>query len=627
MASSTHARSPADSVCLIDISLIARALRFVSFTNYCMLVVCGWIAVGCITALFGSQTAPAFALNAALAAVYGFAAWVGWRNIGVLGAVIHPYTKPALFILSLSSALLVLGMWPDLADDRLGEDVFVGLLVIAFVALVAIGGLLALVVLDHSRIPGIGVSLRAFLRQSLAAQEAHKAHRLPAASPRKGILFALLGAAWLLVIELIPTDVFPAAIRGQVWFIAQGGYVLLIYARQYFQPSFATVRAGDKRQPVLFLRSFADDEKLSYSKAASALFDFSLESRLAAHFNSVGPFIAVGAPGKHDPQIGAARLWLNEDQWQGTVLGWMGEAAIIVAMAGTTHWAVWELDKLVALEYAAKLIVIFPQAKTASVQRKDSGPRLMTVCQAFAGSPWEAELAALKNSVNPTSIRSLGFRAGGRIVCVTSRPRNRESYHLAALISHYMQLQDRGEIAAAHETQPMNWLRSGAAAAVLIGALLLGAANFQQLVPRLNRLLGQGPLDPLPSSIPVETNGALRVGNFKFVEQRGGAARAATYRRGEKVGFSYDIEGFKMGADGCPNVEIEATLLDATGARVSDTSATRFHKRIHEGLRINSWFGWTLKPAARGDDYRIEVKVHDAVADTDLTFKPQFHYG
>ena len=90
-----------------------------------------------------------------------------------------------------------------------------------------------------------------------------------------------------------------------------------------FQPSFETVMANDKRAPVVFLRSFADDEKLDYQRADSALFDFSLESRLANHFSSVRPFVAVAAPGDTMPHLGAARARLSDDEWQATVIGWI----------------------------------------------------------------------------------------------------------------------------------------------------------------------------------------------------------------------------------------------------------------------------------------------------------------
>jgi len=50
-----------------------------------------------------------------------------------------------------------------------------------------------------------------------------------------------------------------------------------------------------------------DDEQLNYQRAESALFDFSLESRLAEHYSAIGPFIAVGKPGDELPTWRSAR--------------------------------------------------------------------------------------------------------------------------------------------------------------------------------------------------------------------------------------------------------------------------------------------------------------------------------
>src|SRR5262249_41107579 len=129
------------------------------------------------------------------------------------------------------------------------------------------------------------------------------------------------------------------------------GCFLLITARRYFQVSADSLLAVDKRKPILFLRSFADDEQVKFGdsdtsssyglpdrlpdvnstqdsnldrpedplavaarssrpigwKASKTLLDFSLETRLSNHFTYFGPFIAVGSPKEPVPQIGAAR--------------------------------------------------------------------------------------------------------------------------------------------------------------------------------------------------------------------------------------------------------------------------------------------------------------------------------
>ena len=74
------------------------------------------------------------------------------------------------------------------------------------------------------------------------------------------------------------------------------GFFLLARARGYFQIDADSLLAADRRPPILFLRSFADDEKQKYHRSYKALLDFSLETRLSNHFSRFGPFLAIGSP-------------------------------------------------------------------------------------------------------------------------------------------------------------------------------------------------------------------------------------------------------------------------------------------------------------------------------------------
>lgn len=92
-----------------------------------------------------------------------------------------------------------------------------------------------------------------------------------------------------------------------------------------FQPKGDVLMGHDHRSPILFLRSFVVDEKLHFNFRDLAIFDFSLESRLATYFSRLGPFIAVGAPREQlAPAIGAARSALDDAEWQAQVVraGW-----------------------------------------------------------------------------------------------------------------------------------------------------------------------------------------------------------------------------------------------------------------------------------------------------------------
>jgi hypothetical protein len=205
----------------------------------------------------------------------------------------------------------------------------------------------------------------------------------------------------------------------------------------------------DHRTPVLLLRSFADDEKYQYG--SYSIFDTSLEARLAEYFIRVGPFIAVGAPGEKLPAIGAARASLSEAQWRDRVTEWIANARVIVVMAGISTWVNWEMRQVIDREYSSKMILLFPpRAWWSRVYMFQSSlvretERLKKVQEVFSQTAWAPALARLTDAHR---IRSVVFNSNGSITVVSSRSRNRSSYHLAAVLAHYLLPAEQAQRAA-----------------------------------------------------------------------------------------------------------------------------------------------------------------------------------
>jgi hypothetical protein len=123
-------------------------------------------------------------------------------------------------------------------------------------------------------------------------------------------------------VETTPSWRFIGGTFGQM-FAGFAIFLIILMARSAFQPNASTVLKADSRKPVLLMRSFVDDERMSEflvwsfidrcimddemfsNRSENTFFDFSLESRLASHFRHYGPFIAVGAPSNWIPVIGA----------------------------------------------------------------------------------------------------------------------------------------------------------------------------------------------------------------------------------------------------------------------------------------------------------------------------------
>jgi hypothetical protein len=246
------------------------------------------------------------------------------------------------------------------------------------------------------------------------------------------------------------------------------GFILLLKARQYFQVSADSLLADDKRAPILFLRSFADDPDprpffarrdeptpfyLRNLNFVARWIDFSIETRLANHFIYFGPFITVGSPRDSVPLPGAARVKLTQEAWQETVRGWIGGSCLILMFAGVTHWVNWELTQVLNAGVTTKLIVFFPRPKLDNrgigrkftsflARRKESAPpqrqatltdRFERIKVALAGTPWNDAWAQI---TAPDTIIAVHLDETGGITLIRSKRRNNDSYQLAAEILH-----------------------------------------------------------------------------------------------------------------------------------------------------------------------------------------------
>ncbi len=432
----------------IDLTRPARPFRFIKWANYVLVIFSMSQLIAFVMMFVTAQAITAgpgdlFILIAI--AIYAYAFHVGWTNIGALNAVLRPQTLIALVMLTayslLAGAILMFGfLGAPIAEDAASMEKVGAVAAHAFAIVGALLGIAAVYRARLVRVKGLDLRLSQILRR---LEDYARARPAPKAAPPRnralGLLYLALGLIWLGAMQLIPAEIyFENRGLGQASAL---GYFLLIYARSHFQPKVEALFAADARMPIVFLRSFADDEKIGYQSADSALIDFSLESSLAGHFSRLGPFVAVGAPEDKLPHLGAARAALSDDQWQGTVLGWMDRAQIIVLMAGITHWVNWELQTIVARGHAGKLILVFPQSRIFLPwrRRRNLEMRVAAVRGAFAGSPWEPALASL--STPAQRLRCLAFEPTGHVVAITSRVRSRASYHLAALLAHYLILQ------------------------------------------------------------------------------------------------------------------------------------------------------------------------------------------
>jgi hypothetical protein len=470
----------------VDVSQPARALAVLRWSDYLLVVVCGLGAAETLAsavAAAGMGDTSTFLTLILLTAALAFASYTGWRHLGVIDPRVWGSYLWVLLLLACVSvffALVTLASWIAEGRNPLDGGVveFLGFFVFLQFAAAALPGALFVMTLRRTRIAPMGTPL-ADLLTGLAARGGRsmtQTRGLPRVDRRRGLLYGFLGVAIIAGVQLAPVPLegrnASPALRG----IEQAmllGFFLLVRARRYFQVSADALLALDARPPILFLRSFADDQKVHYANSRTAFLDFSLETRLANHFHRFGPFIAIGSPKDTVPQPGAARVRLSDDEWQGRVVEWISTASVIIMYCGTTGWVNWELRQIVERGRAISLILMFPENTNwrSSRRKADIAARAEQIRTVFRDTPWAEELMAFNDF---GGLRAMLFRADGSMLMIKSRSRSRDAYHLAALVAHQQMLDPYVGTETAPMMAPVR--RRGLAIATAAAAVVLALA-------------------------------------------------------------------------------------------------------------------------------------------------------
>ena len=205
-----------------------------------------------------------------------------------------------------------------------------------------------------------------------------KTHSASAPERRRWALLLRLTLANILAPALlyaIVTDdpTADAEIKRQGWDTALSVviFVLVVVAwrvwrrsRQYSAVDADEAMRRDPRAPVLYLRSFADDGQAllgEHSKwlrrGANLAAPVNAEQEIADILDAIGPVVAIGKPGEPLPELGAARLYVTDDQWQAKVGELMRMARLVVLRVGSTPGLLWEIEQ--ALEHLPRQRVVF----------------------------------------------------------------------------------------------------------------------------------------------------------------------------------------------------------------------------------------------------------------------------
>lgn len=123
----------------------------------------------------------------------------------------------------------------------------------------------------------------------------------------------------------------------------------------------AASTANDPRPPVVYLRSFADDEVLANTNIVRGFIQLTTEEEQYARvLNRIGPFIAVGDPREGLPDLGATRIYVGDGDWQRRVETLINGARLIVLRLSATEGLLWELRTVIARNDPGKLVLLVP---------------------------------------------------------------------------------------------------------------------------------------------------------------------------------------------------------------------------------------------------------------------------
>jgi hypothetical protein len=95
----------------------------------------------------------------------------------------------------------------------------------------------------------------------------------------------------------------------------------------------------DKRDPVLYLRSFYDD----YEENSERIDRMTAEELLTSVLNEVGPVVAVGKPTDELALLGAARVYFKDEDWQANISYLISISQLVVIHANISEGLEWEI--------------------------------------------------------------------------------------------------------------------------------------------------------------------------------------------------------------------------------------------------------------------------------------------
>lgn len=180
------------------------------------------------------------------------------------------------------------------------------------------------------------------------------------------LFFSVLAAAHVVFIVIIYRALHHQSVE---WLFKLGlpimwlGYYLHYQYRRYDarankDTAVGELLAADSRPPVLYLRSFADENVGQY---ANWMKEKTQEEVMVSAFNQFGPVIAIGQPYEDFPMLGATRF--QSGNWREDVTELLQTARLVIVRTADSDGLLWEIEQALELLSPERLVLIVPAGK------------------------------------------------------------------------------------------------------------------------------------------------------------------------------------------------------------------------------------------------------------------------
>ena len=124
----------------------------------------------------------------------------------------------------------------------------------------------------------------------------------------------------------------------------------------------------DKRLPIVYLRSFKDDNSFVEQKLhipgqgiSNIRGNYTMEDVVVSVLRNRGPVVAIGIPGERLPPSGAGRVYVDDDKWREVIRDYISKARHVIVLLGETSGLSEEYRYILESRKLYQTIFLFPK--------------------------------------------------------------------------------------------------------------------------------------------------------------------------------------------------------------------------------------------------------------------------